>query len=96
MPMVKANAYGHGALPVAKALSDLAPAFGVACIEEAIDLRKAGIKQPILLLEGTYSADEVPVAEQENFWLVDFDCVERNTTPLTSSMRTSYPYNISS
>lgn len=70
MPMVKANAYGHGALPVAKALADLAPAFGVACIEEAIELRKADIKQPILLLEGTYSADEVPVAEQENFWLM--------------------------
>lgn len=70
MPMVKANAYGHGAVPIAKALSDIAPAFGVACIEEAIELRKAGINQPILLLEGTYSADEVPVAEQENFWLM--------------------------
>ena len=70
MPMVKANAYGHGALAVAKALEDLAHAFGVACIEEALALREAGIKQPILLLEGTYSADEVPVAEQENLWLM--------------------------
>jgi alanine racemase len=70
MPMVKANAYGHGILPVAKALADLAPAYGVACIEEAIELRQAGIKQPILLLEGTYSADEVPIAARENFWLM--------------------------
>ena len=70
MPMVKANAYGHGAIPVAKALEDLAQAFGVACIEEALDLRKAGIKLPILLLEGTYSAEEVPVAAQENLWLM--------------------------
>ena len=36
MPMVKANAYGHGMLEVASALADNAPAFGVACIEEAI------------------------------------------------------------
>ena len=31
---------------------------------------------------------------EEKFWLVDFDCLERNTTPLTSSMRTSYRSNI--
>lgn len=70
MPMVKANAYGHGAVEVAKALADRAPAYGVACIEEALALREAGIKQPILLLEGTYSAEEVPLAAQENFWLM--------------------------
>ena len=44
MPMVKANAYGHGAIEVSKALADVAPAFGVACIEEALALRDAGIK----------------------------------------------------
>ena len=70
MPMVKANAYGHGMLAVAEALADRAPAFGVACIEEALELRTAEIQQPILLLEGTFSADEVPVAARENFWLM--------------------------
>ena len=69
MPMVKANAYGHGALEVCKALQN-APAFGVACIEEAVALRSAGIEQPILLLEGTFSADEVEVAAENNFWLM--------------------------
>ncbi|MBT5388747.1 MAG: alanine racemase, partial [Porticoccaceae bacterium] len=59
MPMVKANAYGHGAIEVATALASMAPAFGVACIEEAIALRDANISQPILLLEGTFTADEV-------------------------------------
>jgi len=39
IPMVKANAYGHGAVKVAQALADLAPAFGVACIEEALELQ---------------------------------------------------------
>ncbi|MGB1157948.1 MAG: alanine racemase [Porticoccaceae bacterium] len=70
MPMVKANAYGHGMLAVAEALADRAPAFGVACIEEALELRAAAIEQPILLLEGTFSADEVPIAARENFWLM--------------------------
>jgi alanine racemase len=70
MPMVKANAYGHGMLEVATALADSAPAFGVACIEEALALRKANIKQPILLLEGPHSADEIGIAEQYGFWLM--------------------------
>ena len=70
MPMVKANAYGHGAVEVARALADIAPAFGVACIEEAIKLREAGISNPILLLEGTFTADEVELASRHDFWLM--------------------------
>ena len=51
MVIVKADAYGHGAVAVSKALeNDLADAFGVAIIEEAIELRKAGITKPILIL----------------------------------------------
>jgi alanine racemase len=70
MPMVKANAYGHGMVEVAYALKDMAPAFGVACIEEALELRQANIQQPILLLEGPHSPDEVEIAQQQNFWLM--------------------------
>ena len=70
IPMVKANAYGHGAIEVATALATMAPAFGVACIEEALALRQAGIAKPILLLEGSFTADEVNVAAQNNFWLM--------------------------
>jgi alanine racemase len=69
MPMVKANAYGHGALEVCRTLVD-APAFGVTCIEEALSLRSTGVAKPILLLEGTFSADEVAVAADHNFWLM--------------------------
>ena len=51
MVIVKADAYGHGAIAVAKALENgLADAFGVAIIEEAIELRKAGVTKPILIL----------------------------------------------
>jgi len=70
IPMVKANAYGHGMVEVCRALSQSAPAFGVASIDEALVLREAGIKQPILLLEGTFSSDEVEIAAANNFMLM--------------------------
>lgn len=49
MAMVKADAYGHGLLPTAKAL-DAADGFAVARLHEALTLRKAGVSQRILLL----------------------------------------------
>lgn len=53
MAVVKANAYGHGAIPCAKRLSsEGADWFGVAAPEEGIDLRSAGITEPILCLGG--------------------------------------------
>lgn len=50
MAIVKADAYGHGAIPVAKALEHLVDAYGVALIEEALALREAGLQQMILIL----------------------------------------------
>ena len=48
---VKANAYGHGAVPVARRLVELGTDYlAVACLEEAAELRKAGIAAPILIL----------------------------------------------
>lgn len=57
--VVKANAYGHGLLETARTLPD-ADAFGVARLEEALRLRDGGITQPILLLEGFFSASDLP------------------------------------
>lgn len=65
--VVKANAYGHGAVTVARTLADLAPAFAVACIEEADELVAAGIRQPIVLLEGFFTADELPRIVQHGY-----------------------------
>ncbi len=56
--MVKANAYGHGLLPVAKALSH-ADMLGVALVEEAAVLRAAHIKNAIVVLEGAFSREEL-------------------------------------
>ena len=54
--LVKADAYGHGAIPVARKLEELgADYLGVACLDEAIELREAGIQAPILILGCTPS-----------------------------------------
>lgn len=50
LAVIKANAYGHGAIEVAEVLDDLSDYYGVACLDEAIELRNAGITKPILIL----------------------------------------------
>ena len=73
MAVVKADAYGHGAVPVAKALAASGVDwFGVATVEEAVELRRARIEQPILLLGGLYMSDPA-------------DLVEHRLTPSVSS-----------
>lgn len=67
--MVKANAYGHGLVRVAEALQE-ADAFGVASVEEGICLREAGIKTPIVLMEGLFSKEEIHDAAKHAFTLV--------------------------
>lgn len=62
MAMVKANAYGHGAIAIAQALPQ-AEAFGVASLQEAIALRHAGITQAITLFSAQLAADELPLLE---------------------------------
>lgn len=69
MAAVKANAYGHGLARVALSLAD-ADGFGVSCIEEALELREAGITQPITLLEGFFKADELALIAQHRLDLV--------------------------
>ena len=60
--VVKANAYGHGTVPAARAaLAGGARWLAVAAADEATELRAAGIEAPILMM-GTLSADELPVA----------------------------------
>lgn len=58
---VKANAYGHGLIFAARALSD-ADAFGLARIDEALELRAAGVAHRLILLEGVVSSGDMEVA----------------------------------
>ena len=60
LPVVKANAYGHGLVPVAKALVQAgADILAVAFVQEGVELRKAGVKCPILVLTPTLKK-EIP------------------------------------
>jgi alanine racemase len=70
LAVIKANAYGHGAVPCARALEREADGFAVAYIDEAIALREAGILAPILVLEGPFSTDEVVRAAAFDLWMV--------------------------
>ncbi len=56
MAVVKADAYGHGAVPVAHALEGKCACFGVSSLSEALELRRSGIATPILILGHTPSA----------------------------------------
>ncbi len=70
LAVIKANAYGHGAVQCAQAIANEADGFAVACLEEAIQLRNAGIKNPILLLEGFFEAAELPEIVANGLWIV--------------------------
>lgn len=70
LAVIKADAYGHGAVRCAQALRDTADGFAVACIEEALELRAAGIGEPVLLLEGFFEADELPLIVEHDLWCV--------------------------
>lgn len=63
MAVIKANAYGHGLVPCARALGD-ADAFAVARMEEAVEIRRAGLAQTLVLLEGVFHPDQMGPAAQ--------------------------------
>jgi alanine racemase len=72
MAVVKANAYGHGLVPTALALSD-ADAFAVARLDEGLALRQAGVRQTIVLLEGVFSQEQLAEAAEQRFEIVVHD-----------------------
>jgi len=86
LAVIKANAYGHGAVPVAKALSRVGADFGVACLSEGVELRQAGIKEPILLLGGFTVGEEREVVEF-NLTPTITDCAQ--LLPLEKAVRRS-------
>lgn len=67
--VIKANAYGHGIQEVAKHLQPMVPAFAVAFIDEAVQLRDAGIRKPILVLQGVSRATDIAEIAARGLWL---------------------------
>ncbi len=70
LAVIKANAYGHGAIECARALEEIADGFAVAIVEEAVQLRESGIRAPILVLEGVFDAEDLALATRHGLWLV--------------------------
>ncbi len=76
MAVVKADGYGHGAVPVARAaLAGGAGSFGVATLAEGVELRRAGITAPVLVLGNLTQPDELA------------SCLRWRLMPTISSMR---------
>ena len=67
--VIKANAYGHGLLPVAETLSG-ADGMAVARVEEAVRLREAGLEMPLLVLEGPMSGEAFRAAAKHRLEVV--------------------------
>ncbi|GGZ09380.1 MULTISPECIES: alanine racemase [Shewanella] len=63
--VVKANGYGHGLLNVANSVPD-ADGFGLARLEEALEMRKGGVKAKLLLLEGFFRSEDLPLLVEHN------------------------------
>jgi len=82
---MKADAYGHGAVTCARALAE-ADGFAVAFGDEAKALRAAGVRRPLLVLEGVFSVTEMHAAVPESWWVVvhheqQLTMIERCTLP---------------
>jgi len=69
MAVIKADGYGHGIVPVARALAE-ADAFAVARLEEAVSIRNAGLGNRVILLEGLFHAEQLSLAAQLDLDLV--------------------------
>ena len=67
--VIKSEAYGHGLLRVAKALEN-ADGFAVACVSEGIALRRAGIMQKIIVLQGGHGLQDIELARSYKLTLV--------------------------
>jgi alanine racemase len=64
LAILKANAYGHGLVTIARLLQKTVDGFGVACLSEAIQLREAGITNKLVILEGALAPEEYDAALQ--------------------------------
>lgn len=72
MAVVKANAYGHGLVRVAKALHEV-DALAVARLGEALSLRQHGVETPVVVLEGVFNREQLRQAQRQSIALAIHD-----------------------
>jgi alanine racemase len=82
--VIKADAYGHGLVPVAQHLDNKTDGFAVACVNEAVELRNNGILSTIVVLQGFVNKDELALCENFNLCPMVHDyyqleIIEQNT-----------------
>lgn len=65
LAVIKADAYGNGAVPVSQFLDDKCDFFGVACINEAVEIKQAGVKSPVLILGRVFTEDYDEVVKHD-------------------------------
>lgn len=96
MAVIKADGYGHGAVPIAKAFDamdkdgEIVAFYGVAMVEEGIELRRAGIKKPILVLG--YTPQELlgeAVKYDITLTIFDFSLAEKLSREAVAAGRTA-------
>jgi alanine racemase len=92
--VIKANGYGHGLVPVARALAEAADALAIATIDEALVLRDAGVAAPLLVLQGATKPDDVNEAAARDLWLmlhrmdqVDAVCRATSDRPISAWLK---------
>lgn len=90
MAMVKSDAYGHGLLQVVKSLIDV-DALGVACLDEALVLRKAGITKRIVLMSGFSNVTELSVI---NKYGLDVVVHHENQVEILQASKLNSPLNV--
>jgi alanine racemase len=90
MAMVKANAYGHGLIPPARALKD-ADGLGVARLDEAVQLRDAGIVQRILVLATLLSREDLALCSQKS---IDVTVHDQRSFDIVSAQARSSPLRV--
>ena len=94
---VKAQAYGHGAIAVARLLADqsLADAFGVATTPEGIELRQAGIELPILKFAPSFPEElDAAIAADIALTVVDADTIDAAARAAGKAGRASHPVHL--
>jgi alanine racemase len=90
LAVVKANAYGHGLVSTARALPE-ADGFAVARLDEAIHLRQAGIRQPLVLLEGVFDAEQLAEAA---YWHLELVVHEAQQLELLEQWRGTHRFTL--
>lgn len=91
LAVLKADAYGHGALASAHSLAPVADGFAVAFLDEACVLREGGVRNPILVLEGCFNASELKIANELDLWVVVH---QQEQVRLIEESRTGARFNV--